>query len=456
LNTKAILTKGSVKKHLLKMTMSMLVGMLGMSLFNLTDTFFVGKIGSNELAAMNFTMPVVFLIATISIGLGIGASSVISRAIGEGNREIVQRLTSDILLFSLLMIFVIGIFGYVSIEAVFKMLGATPELIPLIKDYMQIWFLGVPFLVIPMVGNSIIRASGDVLSPSKIMLFGFLINLILDPILIFGLGPFPFLGLKGAAIATVIARVFTLILSLYVLHIKKKMISFKIPSISKLLISWKEFLYIGLPAAATNAIMPLSLGIITKIISIYGIQAIAAYGVGLRIEMLAMTLIWTLSAVLGPFVGQNFGAKLMSRINRAIQFSYVFSLFWGVFVFLIFLIFSSPLISLFNSNENVINIGSTFLVTVSFCYGFKGVVLLSSSACSAIKRPFSAASFTLMQMIILKTPFALMGSYFFGLKGLFIGIAFADFVSSIISMARVRSIMVVSKKQESLQLKESF
>ena len=450
MKTQAILTEGPIRKRLFKMTLSMLIGMLSMSLFNLTDTFFVGKIGSNELAAMNFTIPAVFFVASIALGLGIGASSVISRAIGEGNGEKVKRLTSDALLLSVFTIFFIAILGYLSIGPLFKALGAPPELIPLIKDYMQVWFLGVPFLVIPMVGNNIIRATGDTLSPSKIMLYGFSLNLILDPILIFGLGPIPALGIKGAAIATVIARAFTLWLSLHILHRKKQMISFKLPSISKLISSWKEILYVGLPAIATHVIMPLSIGIITKIIATYGIKAIAAYGVGMRIEMLAMTLSWTIASALGPFVGQNWGAKLLDRIHLGIQFSNLFAMLWGAFVFLVFLIFAAPLIALFNSDKTVIDIGSTFLITISICYGFKGIVLLSSSVCSALKRPFSATSLTLLQRVVLLIPFALLGSYLFGLKGLFIGIAIADFISAVVSIIRIRVIMSIAKEQESL------
>jgi Na+-driven multidrug efflux pump len=189
------------------------------------------------------------------------------------------------------------------------------------------------------------------------------------------------------------------------------------------------------------------MGVITKIVSLFGVHAIAAFGLGLRIEMFVMSLIWSFSSVLTPFVGQNWGAKLLDRINRGIQSGYVLSLIWGAAIFLVFLIFSKQLISIFNINESVIDMGSMFLIITSVCYGFKGIGLLSSAVCSAIKRPFSATSLSLLQMVILKIPFALIGSRLFGLKGIFVGIAFADFISSLISIVRVKSILKISKMQ---------
>jgi putative MATE family efflux protein len=200
--TRATLIEGHIGKTLIKLTIPMIFGILGMVAFNLVDTFFIGQLGTNELAAISFTFPVVFVIGSLAMGLGMGASAVISRAIGEGDPTRVQRFTTDSLILSVLVVVVFIVIGLLTIDQVFALLGATPQVMPLIKQYMLIWYPSMIFVVIPMVGNNAIRATGDTKTPSVIMLVAVAVNIILDPLLIFGIGPFPALALAGAALAT--------------------------------------------------------------------------------------------------------------------------------------------------------------------------------------------------------------------------------------------------------------
>ena len=177
------LTEGQVPIQLLRLTLPMIWGVLSVLAFSLADTYFVAQLGTKELAAMSFTFPVVTILGSIAMGLGTGASSVIARVIGRGEHQQVQRLTTDSLLLSLLIVSILASLGLITINPLFATLGAELELLPLIRDYMNIWYLGMVFLVVPMVGNSVIRASGNTVLPSLIMTLAAGVNILVDPLL---------------------------------------------------------------------------------------------------------------------------------------------------------------------------------------------------------------------------------------------------------------------------------
>jgi putative MATE family efflux protein len=288
---KARLTDGPVVKTLVNLTLPMMVGIIGMVTFNLVDTFFVGRLGTPELAAMSFTFPVILVVSSLAMGLGIGTAAVVSHAIGEGDHHKIQRLTTDGLLLAFLVVTAFSVAGELTIEPLFRGLGADDNTIHLIKKYMSVWYIGVPFVIIPMVGNNAIRATGDTKTPAAIMVVAVIMNLILDPLLIFGIGPFPRLELAGAALATVFARATTLAVSIMVLSRRENMITLKLPGLKEVINSWKQILYIGIPAAATNIILPVSIGIVTRLVSAFGPESVAGFGVASKIEMFALTII---------------------------------------------------------------------------------------------------------------------------------------------------------------------
>lgn len=200
------LTRGDLGRHLWKLTLPGIAGSLAIMIFNLTDTFFVSRLGTEALAAMGFTFPAVMVIGSVAMGLSLGSSSVISRAIGSQDFARARRTATDGIILAVAAVAVISTVGVLTIDPLFRLLGASGKTLELTGDYMLIWYLGAVAFIMPPVGDGALRATGDMLRPLVVMCVCALINLVLDPLLIFGLWGFPEMGVKGAALATVIAR----------------------------------------------------------------------------------------------------------------------------------------------------------------------------------------------------------------------------------------------------------
>ena len=184
-----------------------------------------------------------------------------------------------------------------------------------------------------MIGNNIIRATGDTFTPGMIMVAIAVVNTILDPLLIFGYGPFPEMGIEGAALATVIARGIGLIATVFILIHKTKLFTLHLGHIKSIISTWKKIFYIAGPASLTMVVTPISVGIITRILAGFGKEAVAAFGVASRIEMSVLMVVMALGSVLIIFVGQNLSKHKFERINEALKISLKFSMIWGVCYF---------------------------------------------------------------------------------------------------------------------------
>ena len=424
------LTKEPVAKTLILLTLPMIVGIAGMVAFNLVDTFFVGRLGTNELAAISFTFPVILVISSLARGLGVGASAVVSRAIGVGDRNIVRRLTTDSLLLSVIIVAAFVATGLMTIDPLFRLLGADERTLPLIRSYMQIWYPGMVFVVVPMVGNSAIRATGDTKTPSLIMVTAIVVNAGLDPLLIFGIGPFPRLELQGAAIATVIARATTFAVSLVILGVREKMLSFEKTKVSEIFESWKRVLYIGLPAAGTMIILPMATGVITRMVSDYGPESVAGFGVASRMENFSITVIAALATVMIPFIGQNLGAGKFERIREGLKFGQLFSMAWGVLLFIFFIFFAKPVAGVFNGDAGVISAAALYMRYVSISFGAFGMFQLITASLNALNRPLQSAAVSLARVLVFYVPLALAGRSLFGMSGIFGAAAVANFLAA--------------------------
>ena len=264
------LTEGNIKKQLATLTVPMLFGMIGMVIFNLADTYFIGKLGVTELAAISFCFPVIMFINSLSQGIGIGTSSLVSRNIHVSDRQSIKMMAGRTLLLGFLVVVLFVVAGLLTIRPLFSALGANEDILGYIGDYMKIWYLGVPVVMFPMIGNNIVRATGDTMTPGMLMLTSAIINIILDPLLIFGIGPFPAMGIRGAALATVIARSVGLLIILVILIKREKLLTLKLGKFKEILATWKQVLYIAGPASLALLITPVSIGLITRILSGFG------------------------------------------------------------------------------------------------------------------------------------------------------------------------------------------
>jgi Na+-driven multidrug efflux pump len=178
------LTRGPVSGHLFRLTVPMVWGFLSISAFNLVDTFFVSRLGTDPLAALSFTFPVVAMVFAVARGLAVGASSSIARAVGGGEHHKVRRLATDVIVMTVLIVCVIGVAGIATIDPVFRALGAPGRLMPEIRRYMIIWYAGVCVLFIPLLSNHIMRSLGDTYTSSMMLVVAAVLNLALDPLFI--------------------------------------------------------------------------------------------------------------------------------------------------------------------------------------------------------------------------------------------------------------------------------
>jgi putative MATE family efflux protein len=434
---RALLTD-PVGPAILAMAWPMLVGILAIVLFNVVDTFWVGQLGARELAAMSYTFPVVMVVMSVSMGIGLGTTAVVARAIGHGDRGKVRRLTTDALVLANGMVVLVALLGLATIDPLFALLGAEPATVALVREYMVPWYLGVGLLVIPMVGNSALRATGDTKTPSVIMLVAGLVNAVLDPLLIFGAGPVPSMGLAGAAWATVGSYAGAFAAAMWVLVRRERLLTFARPRLAEVYDSWRRILHIGLPAAGTNLLAPLSAGILTRLVSSYGPTAVAAFGVGTRLEGFAMVGIGALSTAMTPMVAQNLGAGRLRRIHQAVSFGTRAGLVWGAGAALLLAMLAGPIAHVFSDDPAVVEVARTYLLVVPFSYGALGLAQIVGTTFNALDEPLAAAGLVAVRLLALTLPLAWLGTSLAGLDGLFGGIAAANLAIGLLAWAVVR------------------
>jgi putative MATE family efflux protein len=426
------LTEDPIGKSILSMMLPMMIGMIAIVSYNIVDTYFIGQIGTLELAAISFTFPVAFIVGAIAMGLGIGTSSVASRLFGAKELGQIQRITTHAAILALIVGISVLILGLNTIVPLFTLLGADETTLPLIERYMSIYYFGNVFLIVPMIGNSVLRASGDVKTPSYLMTAGALLNVILDPIFIFGFGPVPAMGIEGAAYATVLANALVGAVSFAIIYFRDHLIRIKRKDWPMLWDSWRRILHVGIPSLASSLVTPMTTAFITWQVAQFGQLAVAGFGIASRVEGISLMAMMALSAAMTPFTGQNYGAKLYGRVSAGMRYAYRLSMMYGLGIAFI-LFFARPYIGgFFTENDEAISTATMHLGLVPWSYGFLGMSMISVSAFNAVGKPTPGMLVSMSRTIGVYAPLAFLLAWLLELRGVFLAAFIANIIAGLL------------------------
>lgn len=427
------LLQGDIATTLRQLSVPMAVGVVFMILVNLIDTYWASRLGTDELAAMSFAFPVVGIVLNVSIGLMVGTSVAIARVVGAGDDAQGKRLAAHALILGFLIVALITVLGLRTQESLFAALGAPPELIPTIARYMTIWYASAAVLVVPMMLNGVLRARGDAETPRNVMILAACLNAVFDPIFIFGWGPIPGMGLEGAALATAVSRFFTFLYAARI-ALQLEVLDLHLPTPTELWASWTDILSVGLPATVTNVLGPVATAMITAIVALHGAEAVAAYGIGARVESLVLIAPLALSSGLSPFVGQNFGAHLDQRVADSFRMATRFSVAWGLGALLILLPTAPWIAALFTDDPTVAKDITLYLRIVPLGYAAYGAMMMVSSAFNAMDHAVRSTVLSTLRSIVIAVPVAYGGSLVLGLPGVFVGLVIGSLVAAMLGV----------------------
>ncbi|MFT4629477.1 MAG: putative MATE family efflux protein [Arenicella sp.] len=430
-----------IGQQLVKLTIPMLYALISIMGLGLVDSYFISYLGTEQLAAIGFIVPITSIVTSIGLGLGMAISSLVSKLIGAGQLSSAARLITNGFYLTAAVSLITVIILIWQMDVIFKSIGANDETLAFISQYMSIWIFAAPLTMLTMVSSSTFRSLGDTGTSARIALSMTIVNVIFDPLLIFGIGPFPELGMHGAALATLLAVVTSCLMGFYELAIKEKFLLTILPKWQELKVSIMQLLDIAIPAILANAIVPITAAVLTTLVAKFGVDAVAGYGVGIRLEAVSLMIVYALSSTLPMFIGQNLGAKKLDRVHQAIKIAFRFVLMLQLAIYVLLFFSTSLIAGLFSSEQSVIETITLYLWIVPISYGLSGVVILVNVSMNVLGKPRLALYINIVRLAVFYFPLAYLGAHYFGLKGLFIGIAVGNCCAYLIAVVLLNKTM---------------
>jgi len=404
-----------------------------MALYNIIDTFWVARLGHEAIAALTIVLPYHILIIAIGVGTGIGISALTSRRFGEGNIEAANHAGGQI--FSL-SVFLGSIFLVIAVffpHTTLTILGATPDIMDYGTQYLVIIGFGIPFVVFSITANNLLRGSGDALRPMIFMITGSVVNIILDPFMIFGIGPFPEMGVRGAALATVISQLLTAGLSFYYIVARRSAYRIGLRHLRPNLPVIRDIYRIGLPSMIMEISESVCFTLFNNVLSVFGSLAIAAAGIAFRIADLAWMPIFGVSQGLLPIIGFNFGARLWNRLWRAVKLaSGGLTLFLGL-ALVVLEIFTPQLIGIFSDDPELMAIGVPAMRIMLATLFIVGPSILFVTTFQGLSKGKEALILSLVRQFIFFVPLLFLLSRVWGLNGIWLSLPISDILAFLVS-----------------------
>ncbi len=422
-----LLLNGNITSLLFKFSAPAIIGMAAAALYNIVDTIFVGRgVGSIAIAALSIVLPIQLFMLGIGTMIGVGSASIISRALGRNRKDIAQDIFENSLVLNIFFSVFFTAILYLFMNKFLVFLGASDRVLPYAREYANIVMAGFIFFSFSVCSNNLIRAEGNPRASMYVMSVGAVINIILDPIFIFTMG----LGIKGAAIATVISQVISSIYVIFYILFGKSIFKLRL-SISKIKFSiMKEILVIGFPSFIRASMASIITLVFNKLLLFYGSDLyIAIMGIGLRMLSLIQMPLIGITQGFSTIVGFNYGAKLYPRVKKVLGIAVIWSIIIAGTGFLVMMIFPRAIISLFSHDADLINKGINILRIVIIFLPLVGVQILGGGLFQAIGKATPALILTISRQVLFLVPAALLLPLIFGLNGVWLAVPVADFLS---------------------------
>jgi len=355
------LEKEKIYPLILKMSWPSIIAMTAMSIYNLIDTFWLARLSSQALAALTICFPIQLIASAVGVGTGIGAGSFSARMFGAGKNNQAQQTAGQILFLSCFFGFVMILFVLFFGEPLLRLFGASDDILPLCRDYLFVIVFAAPFGLFCLMANNLLRAEGRPLFAMNIFLVIFAASAILDPLLIFGIGPFPRMEIKGAAFAALVANFSGFVFSLMFLSLKSSKYEMTLKSVFPDVRIIQSIYATGLPTMIINLVGSVVLVVYNHVLAGFGFQAIAAFGICFRVMAMASMVVFGIGAGLMPIVAFSEGAKLYHRKRESVFAALKISFLFSFLTFLFLEIFAAHIVTLFSGDASLILIATNAL-----------------------------------------------------------------------------------------------
>ena len=406
MNAPAKLTTGEIRGHLVAQTLPNILGVAALMSVALLNAYYIGRLGSAELAAVAFIFPVVIAISSLGVGVMVGINSVIARSLGAGDAAQAARRANFGAVFAAAAGVVLGLTLLALIDPLFRLMQASADLRPLIRQFMAPYALGLPLLLLQMALGGVLRGQGEAKMNSVISLVYAAVNWVLNPVLVTGTAGIGGFGLAGAAFAMVTGYGLACLASLFFIARTSLPINPALIRQCRMGESARAILRVAGPAALSNAINPIGLAVLTALLARHGDAAVAGFGAAGRLQSFATVPLLALSGSIGAIVGQNWGAGRPDRSRLALREAWLFCIGYGLATGVLLFLFGDWFGGLFSDDPAVIAQFSSYLAISVWGYAGFGLLIVANGALNAIDRASFALGQSLARVFLLMLPFA--------------------------------------------------